>query len=388
MTDRSTSQHQGNTVASMLKCEEVGGLVGKDSNIEHYLFERYKKVSLDWKHRFYYRVKPLLPDRLRPGMRKRYARVQARTGFPGWPIEDVLTNMVWDHLKGAIALSEDQAAHWISPWPERARMAFCITHDVELEAGLRNAGSLAAIERELGLRSSWNIVPERYRIDWDIVEGLRADGFEVGVHGLRHDGSLFRSERNFRSLVPRVNAYLQAWHAAGFRSESTLRNADWMPALAADYDSSFPDTDPFEPMPGGCCSVWPYFLGGMVELPMTMPQDHTLFDVLGQRDIALWQRKADWIEENLGMVLLDVHPDYMTTPDRIELYKRFLLFMKSKKSVWHALPRDVARWWRDRDASVLEREGENYRVEGPASARATIMRASLVDGQLRHDVLS
>jgi hypothetical protein len=50
-----------------------------------------------------------------------------------------------------------------------------------------------------------------------------------------------------------------------------------MASLPFEYDSSYPDTDPFEPQPGGCCSWLPYFNGPLVELPITLPQDHTLF---------------------------------------------------------------------------------------------------------------
>ena len=58
------------------------------------------------------------------------------------------------------------------------------------------------------------------------------------------------------------------------------RNADWMPELGCLYDSSFPDTYPFEPQAGGCCSIFPFFLGDLVELPITLVQDHTMWEIL------------------------------------------------------------------------------------------------------------
>ena len=40
--------------------------------------------------------------------------------------------------------------------------------------------------------------------------------------------------------------------------------------LEIEYDLSFFDTDPFEPIPGGTMSIWPFFIGHFVELPYTL----------------------------------------------------------------------------------------------------------------------
>jgi hypothetical protein len=123
-----------------------------------------------------------------------------------------------------------------------------------------------------------------------------------------------------------------------------------MPDLGCRYDSSFPDTDPFEPQPGGCCSILPYFLGDLVELPITLVQDHTLFEILQEQDIALWRDKATWVAAHGGLVNVLVHPDYALTPDRLTRYDELLTFLAGLEDGWHALPRDVARWWRRRAA--------------------------------------
>ena len=54
-------------------------------------------------------------------------------------------------------------------------------------------------------------------------------------------------------------------------------------------------------MPGGLGSIWPFVAGKYVELPYTMPQDHTLFIALRQRDCRIWERKFDFIVRNSGM---------------------------------------------------------------------------------------
>jgi hypothetical protein len=103
-----------------------------------------------------------------------------------------------------------------------------------------------------------------------------------------------------------------------------MRNVEWVPELKFEYDSSFPDTDPYEPQPGGCCSIWPYFISNLLELPMTMPQDHTLFEILQHKDISVWKIKADWIEAKGGMVLINVHPDTLEHLHRLPAEKAVL----------------------------------------------------------------
>ena len=178
---------------------------------------------------------------------------------------------------------------------------------------------------------------------------MRAAGCEVGLHGIKHDGKLFGSRAQFEAELPKIHDYLQRWDAVGFRSPATHRNAEWMHELACLYDSSFPDTDPFEPQPGGCCSILPFFFGDVVELPITLVQDHTLWEILRAQSIDLWAEKSEWIIANHGLINLITHPDYLDTPERLALYEEFLGFLAGQPDGWHALPRDVAGWWRVRD---------------------------------------
>jgi hypothetical protein len=127
------------------------------------------------------------------------------------------------------------------------------------------------------------------------------------------------------------------------------RNPYWMQALEIEYDLSFFDTDPYEPIPGGCMSIWPFFIGHFVELPYTLVQDSTLGLVLGENTPRIWMEKVAFIEQYRGMALLNSHPDYLSQPDIWNIYVKFLMEMKEKNNFWHALPREVARWWLKRN---------------------------------------
>ena len=152
---------------------------------------------------------------------------------------------------------------------------------MESPAGFERMEAMAELEDRYGFRSAWNLPLEQYPIDWNRVERLRAQGFEFGAHGLRHDGMLFRSHQHFLELAPRVETPgARAW-AARFPLALDLAQREWLQhhgfrlRLAAS-----PTPIPYEPQPGGSCSIFPFFLGGMVELPYTLPQDHTLINLL------------------------------------------------------------------------------------------------------------
>jgi peptidoglycan/xylan/chitin deacetylase (PgdA/CDA1 family) len=354
----------------VLTPREDGALPGAEAPpfaAMRFLEEIAAEPPRSWKINVYYRIKPLLPRGLQIGLRRVYARYQGRRAG-SWPIEPLIAQRLQNHFRAALEASGAERLAFVNLWPDRKRFAYVLTHDVEGPAGVRNIPRLLEIERRFGMVSCWNFVAEDYPIDREVFSSLRDAGCEIGLHGVHHDGLLFSDRASFDRQLPAIRRYLEDWRAVGFRSPATHRNAEWMPALACLYDSSFPDADPFEPQPGGCYSIWPYFLGDLVELPITMPQDHTLFEILREPSIRLWVEKADWIRRNHGLVNVIVHQDYMLSEDRLEHYEGLLAHLIAQPDGWHALPRDVAEWWRVRAA--LEDGGEVATDQGRASALA------------------
>ena len=82
-------------------------------------------------------------------------------------------------------------------WPDNKKFALVLTHDVDTAVGQQKCGNLAELEKRIGFRSSFNFVPERYSVPAELRDFLTAKGFEVGIHGLRHDGKLYESKRTF-----------------------------------------------------------------------------------------------------------------------------------------------------------------------------------------------
>jgi hypothetical protein len=298
-----------------------------------------------------YRVKPLIPRPAQLAARRVLVRWQKRPEFPSWPYDDGVARLLKLLVRSALSAVGERELRFRWFWPQGAHAAVILTHDVESAEGLRLAIEIADLEEERGLRSSFNIVGSRYPIDWGVLSELTARGFEIGVHGVFHDRSLFASRAGFEAQLPALRRATAALGATGFRSPATHRVVDWLAELPVAYDCTIPMSDPYEPQPGGCCSPWPFFLGDVVELPYTMPQDHTLFTLLRHSSPELWIDQLGRLERARGLVQCLSHPDpgYLGDPDKRGWYAEFLDAVVARDTLWTALPRDVAAWWRARD---------------------------------------
>jgi len=187
--------------------------------------------------------------------------------------------------------------------------------------GIKNIYKLIEMEKDLGFKSSYNFSPERYNVLETLITDIKKKGFEVGLHGLNNDGKLYSSKKEFQKRAIKINKYLRDWDIKGFVSPSTHHNYEWISELNFIYDSSSFDTDPFEPQPDPANTIFPFIYTSKetgkkyIELPYTLPQDSTLFLILGEKDTRIWKNKIDWIVENNGMLLLNTYPNYMFFDD-------------------------------------------------------------------------
>jgi hypothetical protein len=297
--------------------------------------------------RIYYLLKPYVNWRLRLSFRRWLAKRRLQSAEMIWPILE----------------SAGQPPSGWNGWPDGKQFAFVLTHDVEGKRGLNRVRGLAEIEMGLGFRSSFNFVPEgKYLLPNDLRNWLSRNGFEVGVHDLHHDGSLFRSYKDFRSQTARINYYIKEWGAAGFRAAFMFHNLDWIRELDIEYDASTFDTDPFEPQPDNAGTIFPCSVPakngrpGYIELPYTLVQDSTLFLLLQQTTADIWKRKVNWIAQRGGMALVNVHPDYLSLigPSSsarefpVARYSELLSYVEQRYrgQYWNVVPKNLARWFR------------------------------------------
>lgn len=325
----------------------------------------------------YYRLRPLLPRPVQIWLRRQFARRHGRSSFPRWPIETGLHDF-FDLMFAILADVAGEPVPRIASWPNGYDWALVLTHDVEKAKGLAAIDPVLDVERARGFRSSWNLVAGDYEVPLERVRKLARDGFEIGVHGMHHDGRDLESLRTWQERLPGIREAGELWGAVGFRAPSLHRRWEWMPQLGFDYDSSWPDADPFEPQDGGCCTWLPFFNGELVELPVTLTLDHTLFVILGQTDERAWVAKTEFLRERGGLALIDTHPDYLGDSTILSSYANFLGRFASDETAWKALPREVSSWWRRRSSSSLRRDGKAWRITGPAAGEG---RVELVGGE-------
>jgi peptidoglycan/xylan/chitin deacetylase (PgdA/CDA1 family) len=300
----------------------------------------------------FYRTKRYIPRRLQIHARRLLIRRQGLPEFPCWPLDLNLSRLLHFYAYCMVSAQGRTEASFRWFWPDTNQGALILTHDVETAEGLRLAVEIADLEQEHGLRSSFN-VGGWYDVDPGVVGELVGRGFEIGLHGLHHDRSLFSSRAAFERQKPELARLAERFDARGFRSPATHRVFDWLSELPVSYDCSIPHSDPFEPQPGGCCSLWPFFNGDVVELPYTLPQDYTLFTLLGERTPDIWLRQVDAIVREHGLVQALTHPDpgYLGSLPNRQRYAEFLSVVAERDELWTPLPREAADWWRARDSA-------------------------------------
>jgi len=320
----------------------------------------------------YYFAKPAIPLSIRLALRGVLASHLRKKHSRVWPINEAAGHV---------------PARWPG-WPEGKQFAFVVTHDVEGTRGLERCRALAELEASHGFRSAFNFVPEgEYRVSVGLRKFLTTNGFEVGVHDLHHDGTLYRSEKGFKEAAERINQYVREWNAVGFRSGFMRHNLEWLDKLEVFYDSSTFDTDPLEPQPDGVDTIFPFWVSqdgrhGYVEIPYTLPQDSTLFLLLRERSIDVWKRKVDWVAQKGGLALVNVHPDYMNFNGhakvgeyRHQLYLDLLQYVSSHYGdrCWYALPGQVAHYFYEH---MVGSSGIHRCLAGrnPANSASTLQR--------------
>lgn len=352
--------------------------------IDNLRLERYRRqmcgpsavLSSETARRLYYYVRPMLGDSSRRGLQRLFFRDRNELPFPKWPVDTSVERIFDSLLFLTMKLRNVHRIPFIWFWPDGALSSVIVTHDVETGAGLDFVPRLMDIDDEFGIPASFQVVPERrYAIGNSVLESIRARGYEINLHGLNHDGNLFRNRSTFLEQATVINKYVRSFGTEGFRSACMYRNVDWYEDLDISYDMSVPNVAHLEPQRGGCCTVFPYFIGRIVELPLTTVQDYSLFHILGDYSIDLWKKQIDLIRKHYGLISFIAHPDYLLSPKARFAYEALLAHLcelRQEGKAWIAVAGDVNRWWRERSEMQLTLESGRWRIVGRGCDRARI----------------
>jgi len=329
----------------------------------------------------YYLVRPLLTVSVRKHLQRIRLRDWNEIPFPGWPVDPTVERILEMLLILLLKAHAVDKIPFVWFWPNGFPSCAIMTHDVEALPGRDFCSHLMDLDDAYGIKSSFQIVPEgRYPVSKGFLNTIQSRGFEIDIHDLNHDGHLFSDRERYLRRAERINRYSREYGAAGFRSAALYRNLDWFEALDFSYDMSVPCVGHLEAQRGGCCSVMPFFIGKILELPVTTTQDYSLFHILNHYSIDLWKRQLALIMEKHGLASFIVHPDYILEHRARDTYKALLSYLsqlRSEGKIWIALPREVDHWWRERSQMRLSRRGNKWEIEGPGKERARVAYASL-----------
>jgi len=336
----------------------------------------------------YYWVRPYLAVSLRKHLQRLWLRGWEKSAFPQWPVDRTVDRI----LERLLALS--MKAHGVEQipfiwfWPDGLKSCVILTHDVEESAGVNFCSSLMDIDDSFGLKSSFQFIPEkRYSVSPALLSRMRERGFEVNIHDLNHDGRLYDDRAEFLRRAQKINQYVKEYGASGFRAGVLYRNFDWYDAYEFSYDMSAPNVAHLDPQAGGCCTIMPYFIGNVLELPLTTAQDYTLFNILSVYSTDLWKQQIKVITTNHGLASFNAHPDYLLEKRAQDTYEALLAHLselRAEGEVWTPLPKEVDRWWRQRSQMKIVGEPGQWRIEGPGKERARLAYARLAGDRLSY----
>lgn len=338
----------------------------------------------------YYVFRPLMPVPVRSVLQRAHLRGQLSNHFPNWPVDRTVDRILETLMEFALRANGNEPIPFVWFWPEGKRAALILTHDVESSAGIAFTPRLMDIDAEFGFRSSFQLIPEkRYEVTSALLHEIKSRGFEVNVHDLNHDGNLFREHEEFKRRAAKINSYAIRFGSRGFRSGALYRRLDWYHALNISYDMSVPNVAHLDPQNGGCCTILPYFIGDILELPVTETQDYSLFHILKQYSINLWKQQTQILIRGNGIISFITHPDYLIAPEARNVYRQLLAYLANTcciENLWAALPAEIDRWWRLRSKMRPVLIGNTWQIQGPGCERARIAYARIVDGKLQYTI--
>jgi hypothetical protein len=369
--------------------------------VENVRLERYRQrmvpglevfAASEPVRKLYYFMRGSLPVSIRRHLQKAYFGDWKSIPFPAWPVDFTVDNLHEEFLKLHMQANGVSRIPFIWFWPNGARNCIMMTHDVETVAGRDFTTQLIDLDAAYGIKSSYQVIPEqRYSVPESYVAEIRSRGCEFNVHDLNHDGHLYREREEFVRRACRINGYVRKFGCSGFRAGAMYRRQDWFDVFEFSYDMSVPNVAHLEPMRGGCCTVFPYFIGNILELPLTTTQDYSLFHILNDYSIELWKQQLSLLANRHGLMSFITHPDYLIESRARKVYESLLSFLREmvqQESVWAALPGDIDRWWRARSKMTLLAKEGKWEIVGPGGKCARVAFAVLENGKLRYELQS
>ena len=237
-----------------------------------------------------------------------------------------------------------------STWKGK-RAAVCLSHDIDTREGYQYASRLLAIDEAKGIPSVFNIVTHgSYYPEDSFIRGVGMAGFEIGLHGYRHEIGLagkpqdtLRRELELAiDFLRNAGADVKGFRSPGFSISEVI--LDILYEVGLIYDSSMQVCNGHYQ---SCGLSFPYRYPGkdIWEFPLTRHDDLFFRDSNTREGEALITLEKILVQiiEIGGMASFNFHPCLMK--DRELFYKSFLNMLKDyANEVWFVLPGELCDW--------------------------------------------
>lgn len=352
--------------------------------------EEWRQGALSMLSRPYYFIRPLLPVGVRRYLQRFYLHGWNKLSFPRWPVDCSIDNLLQSLLMLTLKVTGVDRIPFIWFWPDGHKGCALMTHDVETEIGRDFCQTLMDIDDSFGIKASFQIVPEeRYGVTTEFLDAIRERDHELAIHDLNHDGHLYKNKEQFVERAAKINAYGRSYNTGGFRAAVLYRKQVWYDELKFAYDMSVPNVAHLDPQRGGCCTVMPYFIGEILEIPVTTVQDYTLFNILSDFSTRIWRQQTEIIAAKSGLMSFIVHPDYLIKRRERAVYEELLQHLadlRQNSSIWVTTPSAVNRWWRERAQMRLVWSPRGWTIENAKDGRARMAFARLDGDRIVYEV--
>lgn len=261
------------------------------------------------------------------------------------------------------------------------------------------------VTRDLGCTPTFGLTAVVLKRHPQVIRELCGHGVEFAVHGYVHvDYSVIHQEGQLRDFAQAIETFRScAVPFVGFRTPFLRINNGTTKALGRlnfFYDSSYVlhwdvidetkyrkkswlDYNQllrfYRSRKARDYLVLPSLVNGLVELPVSFPDDEAVIERLGNKDIGelnrIWTAILQQTYEGGELFTLQLHPERIllcegALTNTVRQAKCF------NPPVWVATLREIAEWWKERARFTFEVEAQRngiYKVQANCSERATIL---------------